>query len=578
LTVRPLIDHAVRCSLFAALLCGVSSGCASRRISTPHFTAPDISISRRDAENIENDSEHPSSSATSASLREDSEPAGKKKPGRLDDLAYRDGAASLTLDKPDEAEDEFLAVLLAGHYEAKQPSEEIVPPVNGPSPGSARNGQRFQIPSELPGSEAPPFRVPPLDIKQPYEERREQIEQLYGGVPELPELAEDDPNQPVWTLQDLENVAWENHPAVAAAAAQVEVTRGHMIQAGLHPNPIVGWEEDTIGSGIQGYKGPFWTQTIVTGGKLKLSRSAAAMDHENARIAYQKTKVEIATQVRQADEIYRAQIELVAGGQAAAYEPLQMRVFAVQARNAVIAAHYQVVAAGRQLGAAIGMPDAETFRIGSEAESVPPGIEFHAARTFLLENHTELRTLRNLVVQSQFRSRLEYIKPRIPDVTYYQTVQHVYEVGPFVNSTNFQISAPLPIFDRNQGNILAQESSIISHERSYGAQQNDLIRQLAMILARFETARAQARNYRQQMLPDQARTYRGVYSRYREAGPGANDDVNFGDVIVAQQMLVTAIVGYADVLQEMWQSYVAAAEILQIEDLSLLAACFGTEE
>jgi cobalt-zinc-cadmium efflux system outer membrane protein len=281
---------------------------------------------------------------------------------------------------------------------------------------------------------------------------------------------------------------------------------------------------------------------------------------------------------RLSDEIYRAQIELVAGGQAAAYEPLQMRVFAVQARNAVIAAHYQVVAAGRQLGAAIGMPDAETFRIGSEAESVPLGIEFHAARTFLLENHTELRTLRNLVVQSQFRSRLEYIKPRIPDVTYYQTVQHSYEVGPFVNSTNFQISAPIPIFDRNQGNILAQESSIISNERSYGAQQNDLIRQLAMILARFETARAQARNYRQQMLPDQARTYRGVYSRYREAGPGANDDVNFGDVIVAQQMLVTAIVGYADVLQEMWQSYVAAAEILQIDDLSLMAACFGIEE
>ncbi|MFO0917322.1 MAG: TolC family protein [Planctomycetaceae bacterium] len=71
-----------------------------------------------------------------------------------------------------------------------------------------------------------------------------------------------------------------------------------MIQAGLHPNPLVGWEQDTIGPGIQGYKGPYINQMIITGGKLKLQRSAAAMEFDNAQIAYQKMRIDVATGVR----------------------------------------------------------------------------------------------------------------------------------------------------------------------------------------------------------------------------------------------------------------------------------------
>ena len=104
--------------------------------------------------------------------------------------------------------------------------------------------------------------------------------------------------------------------------------------------------------------------------------------------------------------------------------------------------------------------------------------------------------------------------------------------------------------------------------------QNDLIGQLAAVLAKFSTARAQAENYRRQILPDQVRTYRGIYSRYREAGPG-NDNINFGDVIVAQQTLATAVSGYADVLSQLWQTYIDVADLLQMEDLRVLQAWFG---
>jgi cobalt-zinc-cadmium efflux system outer membrane protein len=490
------------------------------------------------------------------------------------------------------------AVLLTGYEDANRRSTpESVPPSPLAETVQPKSLAKLQVPVELPGSEAQGLHVPPFDPRQPQSERRESIQKLYPGLPELPVAVSEDPTRPRWTLAELESVAWENHPAMMQAAAQVEVARGAMIQAGLHPNPSVGYEGDTVNTlGTAGYHGPYITQQVVTGGKLKLAKCAAAMDYENAAIACQQTRIEIATRVRDAyydllvsqqrrkmltalsrftDEIYRAQIELVAGGQAAPYEPLQLRVFAVQARNAVADAHYSVIGAGRRLGAATGMTEAEEFVIDDPSEILPTEIDYHSAKAYLWENHTELRTVRNRIVQAQYLSRLEYIRPRIPDLNVYSTVQKDYTGPPFGTTFNLQVGAPIPVFDRNQGNILSTQSAILSQERAYASAQNTLAGRLAEILTRYDTARIQSVNYRQQMLPDQVRTYRGVYSRYREGGQADNDNLNFSDVIVAQQTLVSSVNGYAEVLNQMWQAYVDAGELLQVDELAQLQAWFG---
>ena len=220
------------------------------------------------------------------------------------------------------------------------------------------------------------------------------------------------------------------------------------------------------------------------------------------------------------------------------------------------------------------MFDADAYRVAGEAERLPAVIEYQSAKAYLLENHTEIRSTRNLIVQAQYNSRLEYIRPKIPNIFFYGTYQHAYGVPPFVNSYNFQVGAPVPIFNQNQGNILATQSAIISQNRAFSATQLALINQLAAVLARFDTARAQALNYRHEMLPDYVRTYRGVYTRYREGGQGP-ESLNFGDVIVAQQNLGATVAGYSDVLNQVWQAYVELGNLLQVEDLAELEAWFG---
>ena len=50
-------------------------------------------------------------------------------------------------------------------------------------------------------------------------------------------------------LEDLEKTALQNNPTLKQAEARVRAARGKMKQAGLYPNPIVGYEGDEISAG-----------------------------------------------------------------------------------------------------------------------------------------------------------------------------------------------------------------------------------------------------------------------------------------------------------------------------------------
>ncbi len=445
----------------------------------------------------------------------------------------------------------------------------------------------FEIPKELPGSDAPQLHVPPSDPKESDEVRSSKIEKLYRPLSSV------NPSEPIndqteWTIAALQAYAFDHSPTIQQAEAQMEAARGNMIQAGLHPNPLIGYEADTVRTlATKGYQGFQITTPIVTGGKLGLQQSAAAMAHENACLAVRKARADVATQVRDAyfdflvsqerlrlqralarftDNIYRAQIEQVKGGQAAAYEPLQLRVFGSQARNAVAAAENSQRAAWRRLAASLGDPNLETLHVIGEVDRAVPELNFDTAKNYLLEAHTDLLSARNSITQSRYLAQLEYIRPRKPDLQIYTAVQHDYTGAPFNTTYNLQVNVPLAIFDRNQGNIIQTQSLMVASDRAFTDGQNNLTRQLAEAFSRYQTARRLAASYRDEILPDQVRVYRGVYARYQQD----RQAVNFGDIVVAQQTLGSAVSTYTDALGDQWQAYVDLAGLLQLEDLGLL--------
>jgi outer membrane protein TolC len=75
------------------------------------------------------------------------------------------------------------------------------------------------------------------------------------------------------TLEQLEQLALERNPTLVQAAARIEAASQRKLQAGLYPNPVVGYDGQELSERASGGEhGGFVEQTLVTAGKLGLSR------------------------------------------------------------------------------------------------------------------------------------------------------------------------------------------------------------------------------------------------------------------------------------------------------------------
>lgn len=443
--------------------------------------------------------------------------------------------------------------------------------------------QRFQIPEDLPGADAPPLQLPPFDPTQTVEQRRTLAESLFPDVAIVDALdpAEQDNRL---TLAGLQQMSVTYSPVIRQAAADVEQARGRAVQAGLYPNPIVGYEGDTIGTArTDGYNGVFFTQEFVTAGKLTLAQNAALMQMRAAEADLRKARISLASRVRRgyfevlvaqeqvrfnralaelSEEVYQAQIDLVTGGEAAPYEPLQLRVFAVQARNAVVQSQNTLEGVWRQLAAALGMPHLTRHTAAGSVELAIPAIDYDRAAAVMLQRHSDLLAAQARIDSATCNLRLQEVTP-IPNVTLYSAFQRDDTTPLSDYSANVQLSVPVPVFNRNQGNISTAHAQLVRANQDLADVRNNLMAGLATANARLASSRVIASSYRSDLLPDQVRAYRGVYERFRVDG----EDVDFSQLVVSQQSLGQVVSSYLTALSEQWSSTVDVAELLQIDDL-----------
>src|SRR5260370_15862769 len=101
--------------------------------------------------------------------------------------------------------------------------------------------------------------------------------QMSSGKADMKDDMQDLPTGPAVKLDDLEQMALSRNPTFSQANADVRVAEGTQKQAGLYPNPTVGYYGDEIRGGAfrSGKEGAFVNQTIVLGGKLSAARQTA---------------------------------------------------------------------------------------------------------------------------------------------------------------------------------------------------------------------------------------------------------------------------------------------------------------
>src|SRR3989475_1729692 len=113
--------------------------------------------------------------------------------------------------------------------------------------------------------------------------------------PEYPRMgrAQENVKGALITLEQVQKIANESNPTLRQAEAEIRAAKARQQQSGLYPNPTVAYTGDeirggSVGGGKQGF---FVQQTVVTGGKLSLSRAVFGKDVKLAELEAEAQKM-----------------------------------------------------------------------------------------------------------------------------------------------------------------------------------------------------------------------------------------------------------------------------------------------
>lgn len=376
------------------------------------------------------------------------------------------------------------------------------------------------------------------------------------------------PNDPL-TLDALTQLALSSHPRLAQAGFSVEAARGRAIQAGLYPNPVLSATGDELGD-IQGPGGiwaaPYASQEIVTGGKLTLSRSAAERETDQAALALASQRYVLLASVRQAyyDALaLQKRVELLSGvleligkaveqtraaveaKQTARLSLVQLQTEAARVRADRDAAKRELPAAYQRLAAVVGNPNLIVTNVEGSLDDALPEYSADAAKRFVLDNHPDVRAARVGVERARLLVRRAEVEP-IPNVTV--GAGYVRQNQNRSDDWALGVSVPVPLWNRNQGNIYAAKAQLGEAVQEVGRVQADLADRLAAALRDYAAARERVTQYRSTVLPLAQEAADIALAAFRG---GQFESLQ---VLQAQRALAEANVEYVRTLGEAWRA------------------------
>ena len=371
------------------------------------------------------------------------------------------------------------------------------------------------------------------------------------------------------TLADVERLALENNPVITEATSHIEAAEGQRIQAGLYPNPQVGYHATEIGNlGTSGSQGGFVSQRVITGGKRRLDLAIANQELDEAFQFYeaQKTRVlndgrirfydalvarrrvELTLElVSIADELVGYSQKLIDARQVSENDLLQAEIEAESSKILLDNASNEDLESWRRLAAAIGISEMEAAPLEGNLEEGTPNYRWDEVVSQLSEQSPELNAAWIRVERARYV--LERAgREKIPNIDLFASVRHNNITNDEV--ANVQLGIPLPIFDANQGNIYRAEADLMAAEAEVRRVELDLQDRLAIVFRRHGNARQQADRYQQRILPRANKSLSLVTKAY------SLGQTDYLGLITSQRTYIRSHLAYLDALQALRESTV----------------------
>jgi cobalt-zinc-cadmium efflux system outer membrane protein len=377
------------------------------------------------------------------------------------------------------------------------------------------------------------------------------------------------------SLQEFQAIALANHPALGKAAARIAAAQGRWLQAGLYPNPSIGYSGDEIGNNhTAGMQGAMISQELVRGGKLELSRDVACREVGQARQQFEAERQRVLNDVgiefynvltaqeaeTLAEELLRigergaeATEQLFNAKEASRVDLLQAQIEVKSARVASEAAKERYRAAWRRLAAAIAMPEMPPLRLEGDLQQALPELDWQQSLERVLATSPELGAARWGVDRARARLRRERVEP-IGNLNVEAGVMHDFESGD--DFATVRAMVPLPWHNRNQGNIQEAGAELRGAQAEVQRLELELQKRLAVAFERYANARFQVESYSQTILPNAKQSLDLVDVGYRQG------EFNFLTLLTAQRTYFQTNLTYLSAVRELRESAIAIEGLL----------------
>lgn len=438
-------------------------------------------------------------------------------------------------------------------------------------PGMQHDMSDVQV--TAPSDAQSPDTHPTMTLQEP-----ENPDHKTGSNLPAPELLKDVAARTPMALADFETLADANNPTLKQANALVRRSQEQARQAGLYPNPSVGYQGEQIRGGSYGggEQGGFVQQTIVLGDKLGLRRNIYEQQKQSDQIGVEEQTFRVHGDVQQAFyDALTAQAtvqlrqrllgvaldavetvhQLANVGQADAPDILQTEVETEQAKVDYATAQRQYLQTFRTLAALAGKGDLPVSPLQGDLEKAPDLNAEQMVDSIVADSPT-VRRARQEAAIAQARLK-DARRESVPDLQLRAGEQYngerVSENPSKATGAQSFASAGIniPLWNRNQGNVEAAKAEIERANQDVLREQLSLRQQAAPLAQSYASAKFEAERYKTELIPRATRAYELYLNKYQNMAQA------YPQVLVSQRTLFQLQISYLMALHDVWRNAIA---------------------
>jgi cobalt-zinc-cadmium efflux system outer membrane protein len=321
------------------------------------------------------------------------------------------------------------------------------------------------------------------------------------------------------TLAALEQLALANNPAIQQASAAAQKSIGIRDQVGRYPNPTIGYNGQQFADAGTDQHSAFIEQDIVLGHKLRLNERVLDHDVQSQLWEVESQRYRVLTDIRlRFYEALAAQrrVELAVDFHRVTEEGVRVAIKRKEALEGsqpeVLQAEIQLNevdllrqraqiaydAAWKELVATAGTPDLPPARLLGSLDPAAMARDWDTTYEGIVGGSPELRAARARVHRAQANLERQRAQP-IPNLG----LQFMagYDQGTDDEMLGAQVGVPVPIFNKNRGNIDAAYAEYCRATQDARRIELSLKARLARVGQDFDSAAATVQRYQEQILP-----------------------------------------------------------------------------